>query len=151
MASLALGERCTLVRASRNHGSLHAGFGALLVAAAAFAHRPWMAGEEVDRVEDVLHSVAATSMGFVFVGGVVFTALGRSRDDFWPHAFDLTAVAASVAIPLGMAARPDVDGLLQRMMFVVAYAWYAAEAVRATHDRRSDGSAGSRFAAARPR
>lgn len=124
--------------------ALHAGFGALLVAAAAFAHRPWMAGEDVDRVEDVLHSIAATSMGFAFVSGVVLTALRRSRDDLWPRAFDLMAVAASVAIPLGMTAGPDVDGVLQRLMFGVAYAWYAAEAVRATHDRRTDGYAGSR-------
>lgn len=129
--------------------TMHAGFGALLVAAAAFAHRPWMAGEDVDRIDDVLHSIAATSMGFVFVSGVVLTALRRSRDDLWPRAFDLIAVAASVAIPLGMTARPDVDGVLQRLMFVVAYAWYAAEAGRATHDRGTDGFAESRSTAAR--
>jgi hypothetical protein len=50
------------------------------------------------------------------------------------------AVASSVAIPLGMAAQPDIDGVLQRLMFVVAYAWYGAEAVRATRDRRPNGS-----------
>jgi hypothetical protein len=120
--------------------ALHAGFGALLVAAAVFSHRPWVAGEDFDHVEDVLHSVAATAMGFVFVGGVVVTALGRSRDDTWPRALDIMAVAASVAIPLGMAAQPDIDGVLQRLMFVVAYAWYGAEAVRATRDRRPNGS-----------
>jgi hypothetical protein len=129
--------------------ALHAGFGALLVAAAAFAHRPWLAGEHVDRIEDVLHSVAATAMGFAFVGGVLVTALQRSRDDLWSRAFDLVAVAAAVAIPLGMAAQPEVDGVLQRVMFAVAYAWYAVEAVRATRDRRTGGSAGSRSTAAR--
>jgi hypothetical protein len=120
--------------------ALHAGFGALLVAAAVFSHRPWVAGEDFDHVEDVLHSVAATAMGFVFVGGVVVTALGRSRGDTWPRTFDIMAVAASVAVPLGMAARPDIEGVLQRLMFVVAYAWYGAEAVRATRDRRPNGS-----------
>jgi hypothetical protein len=120
--------------------ALHAGFGALLVAAAVFSHRPWVAGEDFDHVEDVLHSVAATAMGFVFVGGVVVTALGRSRGDTWPRALDIMAVASSVAIPLGMAAQPDIDGVLQRLMFVVAYAWYGAEAVRATRDRRPNGS-----------
>jgi putative copper export protein len=131
--------------------ALHAGFGALLIAAAAFSHRTWMAGEAVDRMEDVLHSIAATSMGFAFVSGVVFTAFRRSRGDVRPRAFDIMAIAASVAIPLGMAARPDIDGVLQRLMFVVAYAWYAAEAVRATHDRAPDGSSGSRSAAERTR
>jgi putative copper export protein len=120
--------------------ALHASFGALLIAVAAFSHRPWMAGEDFDRVEDILHSIAATAMGFAFVGGVVVTALMRSRGDAWPRAFDIMAVAASVAIPLGMAARPDIEGVLQRLMFVVAYAWYAAEAVRATRDKRPDGS-----------
>jgi Protein of unknown function (DUF998) len=131
--------------------ALHAGFGALLIAAAVFSHRPWIAGEDFDHVEDVLHSVAATSMGFAFVSGVVLTALRRSRDDLWPRAFDLVAVAASVAIPLSMAARPDIEGVLQRLMFLVAYAWYAAEAVRAMHDRRTAGSSGSRSVAARTR
>ena len=130
--------------------ALHAGFGVLLIAAAVFSHRPWMAGEDFDRVEDALHSVAATAMGFAFVIGVVVTALRRSRGDVWPRAFDIMAVAASVAIPLGMAARPDIEGVLQRLMFVVAYAWYAAEAVRATRDKRPDGSR-SRSEAARLR
>jgi hypothetical protein len=120
--------------------ALHAGFGALLIAAAVFSHRPWIAGEDFDHVEDVLHSIAATAMGFAFVGGVVVTALGRSRGDTWPRTFDIMAVAASVAVPLGMAARPDIEGVLQRLMFVVAYAWYGAEAVRATRDRRPNGS-----------
>jgi hypothetical protein len=130
--------------------ALHAGFGALLIAAAVFSHRPWMAGEDFDRVEDALHSVAATAMGFAFAIGVVVTALRRSRGDIWPRAIDIMAVAASVAIPLGMAARPDVEGVLQRLMFVVAYAWYAVEAVRATRDRRPNGSR-SRSAVARLR
>jgi putative copper export protein len=130
--------------------ALHASFGALLIAVAAFSHRPWMAGEDVDRVEDILHSIAATAMGFAFVGGVVVTTLRRSRGDAWPRAFDIMAVTASVAIPLGMAALPDIEGVLQRLMFVVAYAWYAAEAVRATRDKRPDGSR-SQSAAARLR
>ena len=120
--------------------ALHTGFGALLIAAAVFSHRPWTAGEDFDRVEDVLHSVAATSMGFAFVGGVVLTALRRSRGDTWPRALDIMALAASVAVPLSMATRPDIEGVLQRLMFVVAYAWYGAEAVRATRDRRPNGS-----------
>jgi hypothetical protein len=130
--------------------ALHAGFGVLLIAAAVFSHRPWTAGEDFDRVEDVLHSITATAMGFVFVIGVVVTALRRSRGDVWPRAFDIMAVAASVAIPLGMAALPDIEGVLQRLMFVVAYAWYAAEAVRTTRDRVPNGSR-SRSAAARLR
>jgi len=130
--------------------ALHASFGAMLIAAAVFSHRPWMAGEDVDRVEDVLHSVAATAMGFAFASGVVVTAFMRSRADAWPRAFDVVAVVASVAIPLSLAAWPDIGGVLQRLMFVVAYAWYSAEAVR-TIRNRTPHSSRSRAAARRLR
>lgn len=111
---------------------LHGAFGLFLLGAAAFATRSWVPGMAYDRVEDVLHSVAATAMGFAFAVGVGATALrARSRGcrRFW--LWDAAAVVASGAIPLAMSTLPDLDGALQRVMFVVAYAWYAAEAVRA--------------------
>ena len=36
---------------------------------------------------------------------------------------------ASVVLPLGMTVLPQLDEVLQRLMFAVAYAWYAREAV----------------------
>jgi hypothetical protein len=42
---------------------------------------------------------------------------------------DILAVAASVLIPLGMIAVPEVDGLLQRLMFAIAFAWFALETI----------------------
>jgi Protein of unknown function (DUF998) len=86
--------------------------------------------------------------GFVLFGlSVILLATSRrQRWGSWATALHagfgalLIAVAASVAVPLGMAAQPDVEGELQRLMFVVAYAWYGAEAVRATRDGRPNGS-----------
>ena len=110
---------------------LHAAFGALMTAAAAFSHRPWPAEQTFDRTEDLLHSVAASGMGLAFAAGVVAVALIPPACPQRRRVLDVIAVAASVALPLAMAAAPSLDGLLQRLMLAVAYSWYAAEAVRA--------------------
>jgi hypothetical protein len=110
---------------------LHIGFGALMAAAAAFSNRPWVPGRTGDPAEDLLHSVAATGMGLAFAAGVVAVAVRRSRLPRLRRALDGVAVAASVGIPLAMTAVPSIDGLLQRLMFAIAYTWYLAEAVLA--------------------
>jgi hypothetical protein len=115
--------------------ALHVAFGALMTAAAAFSHRPWQAGVPFDRTEDLLHSVAATGMGLAFAAGVVAVALERARRRRGLRVLDVMAVAAAVAIPLAMSAASSAGGLLQRLMFAVAYAWYVAEAVRARQPR----------------
>jgi hypothetical protein len=110
--------------------ALHAAFGVLMTAVAAFSHQPWQAGVPFDRTEDLLHSIAATGMGLAFAAGVVAVVLERARRRRRLGFLDVMAVAASVAIPLAMSAAPSADGLLQRLMFGVAYAWYVTEAVR---------------------
>jgi hypothetical protein len=114
---------------------LHAAFGALMTAAAAFSHRPWQPRFEYDRTEDLLHSVAASGMGFAFALGVVAAALWPGRPRPRRHALDVVAVVASVALPLGMSAFADVQGVLQRLMFAVAYIWYAAEVASMVRSR----------------
>lgn len=135
--------------AARRWGSwgvaLHGAFGGLMAAAAAFSHRPWHPGRDFDGTEDLMHSVVASAMGFAFAAGVVVTCVvtargGSRRGVGW----DVAAVAASVVLPLGMAALPAVDGVLQRLMFLVAYVWYAREASAlgrspAEKGRRPDG------------
>lgn len=110
---------------------LHVAFGAFMAAAAAFSHRPWLPDLTFDATEDVLHSLAATAMGFAFAGGVVAVAVRLSRFPTPAGVLDVVAVLASVALPIAMTAVPWADGLLQRLMFAIAYAWYASEAVRA--------------------
>jgi hypothetical protein len=110
--------------------ALHGAFGLLMLATAIFSTRSWQPGAELDRTEDMLHSVAATALGFAFAAGVLATALharhaGRQRR-WW---LDATAVVASVVLPLAMTALPGADGVLQRAMFATGYAWYAAEAI----------------------
>jgi hypothetical protein len=110
--------------------ALHGAFGGLMAAAAAFSHQPWQPGRDFDRTEDLLHSVVASAMGFAFAAGIVVTAVVAARRRQRRNTvLDIAAVVASVVLPLGMTVLPQVDGVLQRLMFAVAYVWYAREAL----------------------
>ena len=109
---------------------LHTTFGVLMVAAAAFSARPWEPGLPFDPIEDVLHSVAANAMGFAFAFGVVAVGWRIWRDAGGLRWRDMTAVAAAVVFPLTMVGFDGYTGMLQRPIFVVAYLWYGAEALR---------------------
>lgn len=113
---------------------LHSSFGVFMLATAAFSHSPFEPGVAFDRTEDSLHSVSATAMGFAFAFGVIAVALRRRRPALGRRVFDVVAVASSVFIPLGMATLTEYSGLLQRTMFLIAYVWYAIEALQRTPD-----------------
>ncbi|MBE2201688.1 MAG: DUF998 domain-containing protein [Anaerolinea sp.] len=108
----------------------HLVFGVCMVATAAFAHHPWLEGVPVDPVEDFLHSLTATMMGFAFAFGAMARLLQREADDRVGRVWDVTAVAAATFLPMLMGAQPDIIGLLQRAMFAVAYGWYVREALQ---------------------
>ena len=106
----------------------HLAFGVLMISTAAFSHRPWLAQAPFDAFEDFLHSVTATGMGFAFALGVLFRLLQRSERTVRAMLFDCCAIVASVALPLSGEVWPAVAGLAQRLLFVIAYVWYAREA-----------------------
>ncbi|MCO5317446.1 MAG: DUF998 domain-containing protein [Microthrixaceae bacterium] len=114
---------------------LHALFGACMVAVAAFSLRSWQPGVPFDATEDMLHSIAATLMGFAFAFGVVAVGLRRGRAP-GSRVLDVGAVTASVLLPLWMVAAPDHAGMLQRLMFAIAYLWYGTEAITGSRPRR---------------
>ena len=105
---------------------LHFAFGVCMVGAAVFSSKPWLPELPFDLVEDGLHSFAATAMGFAFALGVGLRWWHRPWDSK-RRLMDLTAVAAAFFIPLAMSALPEWDGLLQRVMFTIAYLWYGLE------------------------
>jgi hypothetical protein len=111
---------------------LHAWFGTLMVAAAVFSSRSWRPDAAFDGTENALHSIAATAMGVAFAFGVVVVLLAPGDASPWRRTIGIIAVAASVVLPLGMAAWPDASGVLQRTMFGVAYAWYVTEVLHRT-------------------
>lgn len=108
----------------------HVAFGVFMTATAAFSHRAWIATAAFDPIEDALHSFTATAMGFAFALGVLARLLQRARRNEPGRAFDAVALAAATALPLLMAGLPNMDGLLQRLMFLVAYVWCAREVQR---------------------
>jgi hypothetical protein len=109
---------------------LHGLFGLLLVAAAVFSARPWDPALPFSELEDLAHSVAATAMGVAFAFAVVAVALRRWQRVRDVDVLGVVAVVASVVLPVGMMVAPHGAGLLQRLMFLVAYCWYGAEAIR---------------------
>ncbi len=115
---------------------LHIAFGVLMTATAAFSHRSWVAGARFDPVEDVLHSFTATAMGFAFSFGVLARLLQRGRQREPGRALDAVALVVATVIPLLMARFAGLDGVIQRLMFLVAYLWYARETLAASATRR---------------
>ena len=110
--------------------AFHVVFGISMAAVAAFSLRSWESGAVFDPTEDLLHSVFATLMGFAFAFGVTAVAIHLRRKGIPWRALDIIAVVASVVLPIGMSMYGQVDGILQRLMFAIAYLWYGREAVR---------------------
>lgn len=71
----------------------------------------------------MLHSVAATGMGFAFtLGGIAVVGRRKSAGgNITP--LDPLGVVAAVTLPLAMATWGDHAGVFQRVMLVVAYLW----------------------------
>lgn len=107
----------------------HCVFGVGMTATAAFATRSWEAGARFDVTEDALHGVASTVVGFAFAMGVLAVGFRRDADRRRKRFLDVVAIAASVVLPVSMAIWGEADGVFQRTMFLVAYLWYAVEAV----------------------
>lgn len=107
----------------------HAAFGVCMVAAAAVSHRSWLPDAGFDAVEDALHSLMATTMGFAFALGVLARFILRRPAHSGMRVFDVVALVTSVVVPLLMAWGGVPTGLVQRLMFLVAYLWYALEAL----------------------
>lgn len=107
----------------------HGFYGVSIIAAAAFAHRPW---EDVpfDAFEDSLHSVASFGVGFAFTIGVIIVSLRRGPNAGPIRVLDALAVVSAVVIPMVMFNVSGIGGLVQRGMFLVAYLWYGVEAIQ---------------------
>ena len=69
----------------------HAAFGAFMVAVAAFSHANPFGGPS-DATEDLLHSIAASGMGFAFALGIVARQVHQRR----ARVFDVVAVVAAM-------------------------------------------------------
>ena len=112
----------------------HLCFGINMLAVAAFSIQPWegisTSPVSFDPIEDFLHNLTSTIMGFGFALGVVIVLLQRNRQQLADKLFDAFAIGAATFIPIAMLVWTDIDGLVQRLMFFISYLWYAKEALR---------------------
>ncbi len=115
----------------------HMTFAVCMIAVAAYSLRAWFPDAPFDTTEDALHSVAATVMGFAFALGVTAVAVRIQRSGHHWRILDGVAVLASIGLPIGMGMFGEIDGGLQRLMFLIAYIWYAREAIQADQIPRS--------------
>lgn len=128
VVGLALLQRAAWARATY---WMQLAFGLAMLGTAAFSHKPWLPGVAFDPFEDWLHSLTASGMGLAFIAGVLARLWQRPRRELANKLFDGIALGVATAMPpLGLL-WPSTAGLLQRTMFVVAYLWFAQEALAA--------------------
>lgn len=107
-------------------------FGLAMMAAALWSNAPIDPETPFSQREDALHSIAASTMGFAFAAATA----GRLWRCGWSMRDGLSwlGLGSSVGLPLLMAALPQVDGALQRIMFTISFVWIARE-MRARPDQ----------------
>ena len=103
-------------------------YGFLMLCVAAFSTVSWDTSVPGNSTEALLHSIAASAMGFAYGIGVFWVALTDRAASFGWRTFSLVVVASSIALPISAALFSPLGGLLQRIMFVLAYVWFIVEA-----------------------
>lgn len=120
---IALGLAASIVLAktqSLYHQVIGVCFGISLLLTGVFRHAPLLGGIPVDVFHDQLHSVFASTTGFMFTFLAVghgFMTRGRQR------LFGFSLAGIAIVVSLGMWVAPDFMGLLQRFMFFSAFWW----------------------------
>jgi hypothetical protein len=106
-------------------------YGFLMLCVAAFSTSWFDTTIPSNATESMLHSVAASVTGFFYGIGIFWVALTeRPMSTRW-RIFSLVVVASSIALPIGAGVFSDLGGLLQRLMFLLAFIWFIGEARRA--------------------
>jgi Protein of unknown function (DUF998) len=99
-------------------------FGSAMIMTAFFSHRPIDPDAAYVVFEDDMHSIFSSVVGASFAIGVF--AFGFAHRDLGPPAVHAAAVVAALILPLGMFLLPEIEGALQRAMFFISFAWFAA-------------------------
>jgi hypothetical protein len=95
----------------------------------------WISHTTSEAAAQGLQGAWLARLGSVLFGlAVIWLAMSAGRRwGRWgqtrSRVFDVLAVAASIVIPISMGVWPEYAGVLQRLMFLIAYVWYASEAL----------------------
>ena len=106
-------------------------FGVFMALAGLFGHRPITPGVPYAAWAHTAHSALATAAGICITVAFVWQALRQTS-------MARRAVAAAwavlcVALPLAMLDLPNVQGAIQRLMYLLIFAWLWRHYPRATH------------------
>jgi hypothetical protein len=102
-------------------------FAVSMILVVVWSHRPYLPDRTFDVLEDTLHSVAASLVGFSFVLAIALS-LFADRDRPWQiRAFHILAMASALALPMVMANRESLRGSAQRLMFFISYVWFLVQ------------------------
>lgn len=112
-------------------------FGLAMIMTALFSHRPIDPAAPYVVFEDDMHSFFSSVVGASFAIGVL--AFGFARRDLGPLTVHAAAVAAALILPLGMFLFPEIEGALQRAVFFISFAWFAAYLPRLSMARHLPG------------
>lgn len=103
-------------------------FGVCWILTAAFSARSWQPEAPYVAIEDQLHSFFASAMAIVIVGAATRALTTLRRDPITAALAAALAVGATF-LPLAGLVYPEVAGLLQRSMFLLAYVYFSREAL----------------------
>lgn len=92
-----------------------------LIFTAIFRHVPIIKGVSFDPLEDALHSVFATIVGFSFTVFAVSAAFIEKETRH--RAMDVTVGLVATALSALMFYLPDYSGIWQRAIFIISFTW----------------------------
>ena len=106
-------------------------FGAFFGAAGLFGHKPITTGVPYSAWVDSTHSALATLSGVALTVGFCWqAAVARAH---WYRWLSVALALACVGLPLLMLQQPQYQGLVQRVMYLLVFAWFWVYYPRTTH------------------
>jgi hypothetical protein len=116
---------------------LLSGFGFLMLTVAAFSTKQWDASIPFNEIENTLHSLSASVMGFFYGIGVLLVILAEKNASLALKVLGWIAVVTSIAMPILVGVVPEFGGVFQRLMFAIAITWFIVQVVQVRKDSRS--------------
>jgi hypothetical membrane protein len=96
-------------------------FGLCFAAAGIFGHKPITAGVPYSAWQDKLHSILATFSGIALTVGFVWQALLATTRSY--RAIVVALASLCVGLPMLMLVLPNYQGAVQRVMYLLVFAW----------------------------
>jgi hypothetical protein len=121
---------CARLEWSQLTRSLHRVTGVAMLGAVAFTDRSWDPNTPFDPLENAVHSAIATMIFMTFAFGVLTNVHRRFITGQGIAKFDLVCIALILFLPPMMLVTPGFTGLIERVMFGLAYLWYGVAVAR---------------------